>query len=147
MLLQELLRDKSRKVHSIRPQATLNDAVAELVRYNIGSLLVCESSGDGFATRLVGIVTERDVLRALAVHAERTGSLPVSEVMTRELVTASPQDTIGEIMGLMTDRRIRHLPVLDEGRLVGIISIGDVVKAQHDQFALENHYLKSYINS
>lgn len=147
MLLQELLRDKSQKVHSIRPQATLADAVAELVRHNIGSLLVCESSGDGFATRLLGIVTERDVLRALAVHGAATGSLSVREVMTSDVLTASPQDSIGDAMGLMTQRRIRHLPVVEGGRLLGMISIGDVVKAQHDQFALENHYLKSYINS
>lgn len=147
MLLQDVLRGKSQKVYSIRPQATLGDAVADLVRYNIGSLLVCESSGDGFATRLIGIVTERDVLRALAVHKGGAGGLRVSEVMTREVITAGPQDTVGEIMGLMTERRIRHLPVTEEGQLLGIISIGDVVKAQHDQFAMENHYLKSYINS
>ena len=70
----------------------------------------------------------------------------VEEAMTCNVVTASPNDSVEEVMGLLTDRRIRHLPVLDNGKLVGIISIGDVVKAQHDELSLENHYLRSYIH-
>jgi CBS domain-containing protein len=141
MTLQDILRVKGSAVHSIDPSATLDDVVQTLVARNCGSLIVCDQG------TLVGIITERDILRACAVHAGQFKQLHVRDAMTTHPVTASPQDSVEDTMGLMTDRRIRHLPILEDGKLVGLISIGDVVKAQHDSLSLENHYLKTYIHS
>jgi CBS domain-containing protein len=141
MTLQEILRTKGSAVHSIAPHASLEDVVQTLVRHNCGSLVVCDSAG-----QLCGIITERDILRACAAHKASLEDLSVNETMTTELITGSPADSVEDIMGLMTDNRIRHLPVLEEGRLCGLISIGDVVKWQHAQLSLENHYLKNYIH-
>jgi CBS domain-containing protein len=144
MFVEDILRNKGNKVHSIQPQATLDDVVQALVRNNCGSLVVCEPSDN---TRLVGIITERDILRACANHRCPLEQLKVNDFMTRKVVTGSPRDDLERVMGLMTENRVRHLPVVQEGRLLGLISIGDVVKYQHQQMALENHYLKTYIQS
>ena len=147
MRLQDILRVKGAAVHSISPEATLDDAVQKLIAHNCGSLVVCRANPDGGSGAMVGIITERDILH---VCAERRGALErlrVADFMSPEPTTGTPFDTIEDTMGLMTEQRIRHLPILDENRLVGLISIGDVVKAHHDQVALENHYLKSYIQS
>ena len=97
--------------------------------------------------QIEGIVTERDVLRALAGRGGRLDGLHVSDVMTRNLITAAPTEEVGAVMGLMTEHRVRHLPVIaEDGRLAGMISIGDVVKSQHNSMVLENHFLKSYLH-
>src|SRR6185295_9475251 len=126
MTLQEILREKGTAVHSIFPDATLDDVVHKLVRHNCGSLVVCEP-GDCEQGRLSGIITERDILKACAAH-KPLDSVRVSEVMTRDVITGAPSDSVEDTMGLMTENRIRHLPVLEHGRLQGLISIGDVVK-------------------
>ncbi len=144
MLLQEILASKGSTVYAISPEASLEDVVQSLVRHNCGSLVVCQS-GDCGQGRLLGIITERDILRACARH-DRLDRITVADAMTRDIVTGSPSDTVEDTMGLLTDRRVRHLPILENGRLLGIISIGDVVKAQHDNLTMENHYLKSYIH-
>ena len=95
---------------------------------------------------MLGIITERDILRACARYRQSLEQLTVAEVMTHDVVTGAPGDSVEDTMGLMTEKRIRHLPVMDGGHLLGIISIGDVVKAQHDQLTMENHYLKNYIH-
>lgn len=146
MTLQEILRVKGSRVHGIRVEATLDDVVQTLTEHNCGSLVVSERPGDS-PGKVVGIITERDILRACAARRGPLDSLKVADFMTRDMVTGTPSDSVEETMGLMTDRRIRHLPILDQGELVGLISIGDVVKALHDQAAMENHYLKSYIQS
>jgi CBS domain-containing protein len=145
MTLNDILREKGAAVLTIDPSATLDDVVQKLVRHNCGSLVVCEPTSEGRAPRMVGIITERDILRACAARKTPLDQVLVSQVMTTKVVTAGLGDGVEDVMGLMTVNRIRHLPVLDEGRLAGLISIGDVVKAQHAQYALENHYLKSYI--
>ncbi len=148
MLLQEILRHKGSHVHSISPSATLDEVVRKLVEYNCGSLVVCEHGAGGESTgRIVGIITERDILRAYATHSESLQELTVHDVMSRDLLTGTPHDSIEETMGLMTERRVRHLPILEDDRLAGLISIGDVVKAHYDEVTMENHYLKSYIQS
>ncbi len=140
MKLHEILTIKGSDVHSIDPEATLADVVDKLVEMNCGSLLVCEDE------QMIGIITERDILRACSTRKvlEETS---VRGVMTSNVVTSKPSDDIGTVMGLMTDHRIRHLPVLDDAKLVGMISIGDLVKSQHAQLEVENHYLKNYIQS
>jgi CBS domain-containing protein len=144
MTLQEILRKKGSKVHSISPHATLEDVVQKLVENNCGSLLVCEPDSD---QPMVGIITERDILRATAKANRPLGETRVEEVMSTDVFTGSPQDSVESVMGLLTEKRIRHLPVVENNQLKGMISIGDVVKAQVDILAMENHYLKNYIQS
>jgi CBS domain-containing protein len=145
MSLEVILQHKGFRVLSIAPDATLADVVQKLVKNNCGSLVVCEKDD---CAHMLGIITERDILRACAEHERPLDKLRVEEVMTRNLATCLPQDTVQDAMGIMTDRRIRHLPVVDvDGKLLGIVSIGDLVKHQHDQLTMENHYLKSYIQS
>jgi len=143
MLLQEILRHKGTAVHTIQPQATLDELVRTLVQRNCGSLVVTQS---GSSSPMLGIITERDVLRACAAHPCGLGDVRVADVMTIEVTIGSPSDSVEDTMGVMTEQRIRHLPIIENGRLVGIVSIGDIVKAHHDNLTLENHYLKSYIS-
>lgn len=138
MTIRDILRNKGSQVLSIHPDATLADVVQKLVQNNCGSLVVCD--GD----RMAGIITERDILRAVA-DGTPLSQVRVHQRMTTEVVTGTSDDSVESIMGAMTEHRIRHMPILDNQRLVGLISIGDVVKAQHDQLSVENHYLLSYI--
>lgn len=141
MTLQQILSIKGRHVHSISPDKTLQDVVHLLVEHNCGSLLVCADD------QMVGIITERDILRACAELGQPLANVPVADRMTRDVVTCTPDCSVETIMGMMTDHRVRHMPLLDGGRLAGMISIGDIVKAQHDELCLENQYLKNYIQS
>ena len=144
MSLHEILRNKGPAVHSIAPSATLEEVVQKLVKHNCGSLVVCENEDP---CRMVGIITERDILRACAARKAPLERLRVADSMTKNPVTGLPDDSIQSAMGLMTERRIRHLPILNyDGALIGMISIGDLVKHQHDELSRENHYLKSYIH-
>lgn len=139
MLVREILSDKGRNVYTCTPNDSLADVVDLLVGYNCGSLVVSERG------EMIGIITERDILRACAMTRQSLEVLIVRDRMTRCPVTATLDDEIADTMGAMTEHRIRHLPVIDGGRLAGIVSIGDVVKAQHNELCRENHYLKSYI--
>jgi CBS domain-containing protein len=143
MDLREILHIKGHVIHTIGPSATLEDVVQKLVRNNCGSLVVCDDESS--SGRMVGIITERDILRACARHACPLSTLIVGDVMTTDVAVGSPADSVEDTMGLMTRLRIRHLPVVDEGRLLGLVSIGDVVKMQHDRLTMENFYLKSYL--
>jgi CBS domain-containing protein len=140
MKLRDILQQKGCSVHTISSQATLQEVVNRLVAHNCGSLLVVDQE------RVAGIITERDILRAAAVPGRQLDHCRVADHMSAELVTASPDDDINAVMGVMTDHRVRHLPVMQQDQLVGIVSIGDVVKVQHDQLSMENHYLKNYIH-
>jgi CBS domain-containing protein len=144
MKLHEILSVKGSAVHCISPEATLQDVVKTLVEHRIGSLVVCRSDSPA-KDDLLGIITERDILYACADGSRGLVDVKAAEAMSTTLATATPDDEVEEVMGLMTTRRIRHLPVLVEGRLAGIISIGDVVKAQHDRLAMENRFMKDYI--
>jgi CBS domain-containing protein len=141
MLVRDVLSRKGKLVHTCSPDDTLADVADLLVGHNIGSLIVVQD-GD-----MVGIITERDILRACAATRGPLEFLRVAERMTRCPVVGSLRDELADIMCLMTERRIRHVPVVEAGELVGIVSIGDTVKAQHDELCRENHYLKSYIQS
>src|SRR5262245_25490463 len=109
MNLSEILQTKGHTVHTIGAEATLDDVVRTLVRHNCGSLVVC--SNEAGATKMLGIITERDILRACAAHQTQFVKLRVSEVMTSKIATGSPHDSVEDTMGLMTSLRIRHLPV------------------------------------
>ena len=144
MILQDILRVKGTSVLTISPLAVLEEVVQKLVRFNCGSLVVCQE--DQMQSTPLGIITERDILRACASGKGSLAEIRVADAMSEDVITGTPQDSLEDTMGLMTERRIRHLPILDGEKLAGIISIGDVVKAQHDHLTMENHYLKSYIH-
>jgi CBS domain-containing protein len=141
MKVHDILQHKGRDIFSIRSDATVADVVMALVDHNCGSLMVVD---DG---QPVGIITERDILRACATDRRDLAQIRVAEKMSTEPVTGTADQSLGEVMGVLTEKRIRHLPIVDNGNLIGMISIGDVVKAQHAALAQENHYLKSYIQS
>jgi len=128
MNIASLLASKGVKVVTIGPHEPIRGALLLLAQHNIGALVVV----DGPDT-LVGIVSERDIVRALA-RTEAILVEPVAVIMTREVVIGTPQDELAAVGVTMTERRIRHLPVVEGGRLVGMVSIGDVVKAQRDQY-------------
>ncbi len=139
MLVAEILKDKGDAVYSIRPDVRLGDACGELDRLRVGALVVCDSD------KVVGVLSERDVVRAVAGRGAGALDLPVSAFMTAEVVFAAPSESVAILMGRMTDRRIRHLPILRDGRLAGVISIGDVVKCQIAEATQEAESLRTYI--
>jgi len=138
MVVRDILQHKGVNVHSIEQAATMTAAAHRMMEFRCGSLVVLE--GD----ELVGIITERDVLRTCATGTNLDHIL-VGESMTREVVTGTPEDDVKDVMGVLTHQRIRHLPILENGQLLGLVSIGDVVKCQYDALEFENHVLKSYI--
>jgi len=128
MNIHSILATKGAHVMAIRPEQTIREALVLFVRHNIGALVVLDDTG-----QLIGILSERDIIRAAPMN-EAIFAQSVSAVMTREIITAVPQDDLMSVANTMTEMRIRHLPVVDQGRLVGIVSIGDVVKAQRDHY-------------
>jgi CBS domain-containing protein len=140
MTVQKILRKKGSKVISIRSGATIQEAVNTLVSHGVGALLVT-TEGD----EIEGIITERDILRLQARKFDAIGDTRVADVMTREVIICVPGETLEYVEDLMTERRIRHLPIMDQRKLVGIISIGDVVKAKAAQARVEAHMLTDYI--
>ena len=128
MNIARLLASKGANVVTIGPLDAIREALRRLAEHNIGALVVLDGQG-----ALAGIVTERDIVRALA-RTEAILDEPIAAIMTRDVVIGTPQDDLVAVGHTMTESRIRHLPVVDGGRLVGIVSIGDVVKAQRDQY-------------
>jgi CBS domain-containing protein len=146
MQLHDILTVKGSTTLTTFPEASLAEAVRQMVEHNVGSMLVCQRHPT-LGERLVGIVTERDLLRCFAAGRCDLTALTVAEVMTTELITAEPGDSVTELMGVMTTHRIRHVPVVSEERLVGMVSIGDLLKAQHDNLVAENQFMREYIQS
>lgn len=146
MILQDILSSKGNTVYTVPPGTKLDEVAHTLIERRIGSLVVARQTPSG-EKELLGVVTERDILYHCAKSNLPLAAVEVTTVMGTPLVTASPSDTVEHIMGLMTEKRIRHLPVVYEGRLVGLVSIGDIVKAQHDNLAMENQFMKDYIRS
>jgi CBS domain-containing protein len=140
MNVETILGTKGRAVATIRPEDTVGAAVEALVSGNIGALVASE---DG--EHVDGIVSERDIVHALARHGDALLALTVAEVMTRSVVTCDPTESVAELMAEMTNRRIRHLPVVQNGLLCGIVSIGDVVKNRLDEIEYEARSLRSFI--
>jgi CBS domain-containing protein len=137
--IRDILRRKGEDVYSVGPLATVIEAVNAMNDHHVGSVLVCEG---GYP---VGVFSERDVLvRVVAAHRDPHQTL-VRDVMTTRLYTASPDDTLLEVMRLMTDRRCRHVPVMEGETLIGLVSIGDLTKATHHNLRQEVRELSSYI--
>jgi len=140
--VSDILDEKGREVLSIDGEATVFDAIKRMVEANVGSLLVFEGR------RLAGIVTERDYLRRVALEGRTEKETAVREIMTAPLVYVTPDTTLDECMAVVTERRIRHLPVLDADReVLGVISIGDLVKYRSKQQDVQIRLLTDYISS
>lgn len=141
MQVRDVLKAKSGWVISIEAEETVAEAIARLVQNNIGSLPVIDDDN-----RLVGIFSERDVLRGIHNHGERFRRMRVAEVMTRDPVTCALGDDVDDVMGKMSERRIAKVPVLNDSRLEGIVSVGDVIKVLYERVNSENQHLLSYIH-
>ncbi len=139
--LSEILDDKGNAVLTIDAEATVFDAVKRMDEANVGSLLVTEGG------EITGIVTERDYLRRVTLEGRTDKGTTVREIMTSPIVVVTPETAIDECMAVMTDRRIRHLPVVDDGKVVGVVSIGDIVKYKSRQQDFQIQYLTDYITA
>jgi CBS domain-containing protein len=140
MLVSDILRHKGHTVVTIKPELEVDDFVAVLADQRIGAAVI---SPDGM--HVTGIVSERDVILALAAHGQQVLTWRVSEICSRDLVIAQPADKLDHLMSVMTERRTRHLPVVVDGELRGIVSIGDVVKARVSELEEEQKALTGYI--
>jgi len=142
MTIKSILTHKGNNVVTIEPTANLAAAARLLAERRIGAVVVA-----GLDRRVIGILSERDIVRALAEHGGAALELPVSQVMTRKVATCTEAETIVGIMERMTDGKFRHVPVVEDGRLVGIISIGDVVKYRIGEIEHESAALRDYIRT
>lgn len=140
MNVDGILKVKGTDIVTIRPDATIAQAVDRLREKRIGAVVV---SADGVSAD--GVLSERDIVRGLAEHGASLLDRRVAQVMTRAVITCAPEDKVADLMALMTERRIRHLPVMRNGRLAGLVSIGDVVKNRVDEIEFESNSLKTYI--
>lgn len=137
--VRHLLQSKTNRIWSVSPQATVYEALELMAAQNIGAVLVMEGG------QLVGIFTERDYARKVVLHGKTSRTVTVGELMSTELACVGPDDTIDDCMSLMTDKRTRHLPVMENGKLIGVVSIGDVVKAIISDRELMIRELERYI--
>lgn len=140
MLIAHVIRDKGRTVHTLPADATLEQAAKELHQRKVGALVVLDDGG-----ALLGVLSERDIVREIARRGASCLGDRVSAAMTRDVITATPQESVDEGLARMTDRRIRHLPVTEEGRLAGIVSIGDLVKHKIAEAEAESAAMQAYI--
>ena len=138
--VSEILRGKQSDVLKIDASATVFDAIKKIVEQNVGSILVTRDDD------VVGIMTERDYLRKIAIFGRTSHDTLVGEIMSSPLMYVTPETSIEEAMAIMTDRRIRHLPVVENDEVVGIVSIGDVVKFQSREQSFQIKYLTEYIS-
>lgn len=139
-LVSQILKNKGGEVWSVKPDDTVFDAVKMMAEKSVGALLVMDDD------KMVGIISERDYARKIILEGKASRDTPVSEIMTRKVLCASPDRTVEECMALMSDKRARHLPVVEDKQVVGILSIGDLVKATIDEQQVLIDQLKQYIS-
>lgn len=140
MKIRDILATKSRKVLTVGPEDTVLDAIKILVENNIGALLVVTG-----ANKLVGIISERDILRETAEQEHKLATTKVKSVMTKDVIIGVPDDKTDYTLGIMTKNRIRHMPIMEGEKLAGIISLRDVVRAKLDEQEYHNRYLEQYL--
>ena len=143
MKVSDILREKGGHVLTTHRDATLEQVVHLLVENNVGSLVVVDPPE---SANIVGIITERDILRTVDQRARDLNQLQVSQYMSSSVHTSAVSDKLDTVMGEMTTYRVRHMPIVEDGMLCGMVSIGDIVKAKHDDLNRENFYLKEYIH-
>ena len=139
MRIADVLRNKGADVATVAPETTVSELIAGLAELNIGAMVVIGPDG------LAGIVSERDVVRKLHERGSELLAQPVSEIMTTLVATCAPGDSLDSLSVLMTRNRVRHIPVLENGQLAGIVSIGDVVKRRMEELEAEQEQLQAYI--
>ena len=139
MHVAEILKAKGDEVHTIRPDQNIEYFVHRLRMERVGAMIVSESGAS-----VDGIISERDIVFGLTEHGADIMKMKVAELMTKSVVTCSPEDTIAHVARVMTQRRIRHLPVTEGRKLIGIVSVGDVVKHRLDELELEANVLRDY---
>ena len=142
MKLAELLHSKNHELYRIKASDCIADAAIVLTEHKIGALLVEDENG-----AIIGILSERDIVGGMGPHGADLHDVEVAELMTRDVIHCTPQDTVNEALAMMTDRRIRHLPVFEGDQLVGLISIGDLVKCRIMEVQAEAEAMRSYIAS
>ena len=140
MLVSQILKDKGDMVFTASPSETVSAVASELHARRVGAVVVVGGEGE-----VVGIVSERDIVRVVAEHGAGCLETPIETCMTRDVIFATPGETVDSLLSRMTDRRIRHLPVVKDGRLAGIVSIGDLVKHKISEVEAEADGLKQYI--
>lgn len=140
MLIAHVIRDKGAVVHTLHEEATLEEAARELLHKKVGALVVLDGNGN-----VAGVISERDLVREIARSGASALGQNVGSAMTRGVVTAHAEETIDDCLARMTDRRVRHLPVVEEVRLVGIVSIGDLVKHRIAAAEAESAAMQAYI--
>ena len=141
MKVRTILATKGTTVVTVHPQQSLREAARLLADHNIGALVALNEAGE-----IVGIISERDIIRA-AARLDEALSRPVSEIMTKEVIVGLPNDDLMAVANAMTERRFRHLPIVERGEMVGIISMGDIVKSQRDQYKGEIDTLETQITA
>lgn len=139
MRIADVLRNKGSDVATVSPDATVNELLNGLAEHNIGAMVVIDSGS------VAGIVSERDVVRKLHEHGPEVLGLSVRAIMTAVIATCGPESSLDDLSELMTEKRVRHIPVLVNGTLAGIVSIGDVVKTRMDELKTEQQQLQAYI--
>lgn len=142
MQVLDLLRNNDRKVVTITPPETLSEAMDRLLKHRISCLPVLDE-----ADNLIGIISDKDIFRLVHENRATFANLSVGEAMTADLIVGLPEDTLDYIAAIMTENRIRHVPIVDGPKLIGLVSQGDVVKKQLRDYQVENRYLKSYIHN
>lgn len=140
MKVKDILREKGSTVHTIGPERLISDAIEQLNKHRIGALVVVGEKGV-----IKGMITERDILRFCESRAGALGQIRVRKEMTKDVLVGVPDDDLNYIMNIMTENRIRHVPIVSEGRMVGIVSIGDVLKTRLEQCEFEARHLHDYI--
>lgn len=140
MTVAAILEHKGHEVISARPDDTLATVARVLARYRIGAVLIRDATG-----AVLGVLSERDIVRAIATHDTAALAMTASAVMTRDIVYGCPSDTVDKVLSTMTEKRIRHLPILHEGQLVGFVSIGDVVKRRIADVEQEADQLRQFV--
>lgn len=140
MLVRDVLKSKGRRVIHVSPTASVQEALGLFVEHNIGSLPVVDEAG-----QLVGIFSERDVLFGVHDDCEMFHRKRIADVMTPEPVTCAPDDIVHDVMGKMTQYHVGQLPVLADGRLVGVVSVGDLIKSMYERVEAENQHLLAYL--
>ena len=143
MKISDILRHKGSTVVTISPADPVGDLLSRLAEHKVGALVVVDAAGDG--STVAGIVSERDVVRRLAERGAAVLDSTVADIMTTDVLSCDPQDSVDSVAATMTDRRIRHMPVISDGQLAGIVSIGDVVLSRMNQLEQDRGQLEQYI--
>ena len=140
-MVRQLIDRKGRTLYSVEPEDPVLEAIRQMAEHHVGALLVMKG------TELQGIISERDYARKVILHGRSSAETPVWQIMSSPVITVTPEQTVQDCMHLMTERRVRHLPVVEQGRLIGFVSIGDLVKYRIDKIEADAEAMRNYIQT